>query len=267
LFGQERLAHIKSVIREATDIIDVCKRGAIAVLDTGGFYDDPREKRRTLANLEECAYAYVNRWRWDHKIWMRDTNDPTSDVGIEIPFDLHVQISGMQMLEFRLTGRIDGLCYDKLDRLTVEDNKTASRLGDAWAMAQQTSHQYTGYCIAASVFTQHVVRHCDVIGLAIPLPKTYDFGGFTREPMTRNDHHIDKWVQWLVHSISMTRQYAGDPAGAPMYTHSCNRYFRPCMLIPFCAGDEDEKRAILEEMVHDEWSPLDKPILDGIGNE
>lgn len=266
LFGEERLVRIKEQISHAEDVVDVCKRGAVAVLDTSGFYDDPRDKRRTLSNMEECAYAYINRWRWDNPIWMRDIDDPTSDVGIEIPFDLVVSVDGAARLSFRLTGRIDGIHWDTLKRLTIHDNKTASRLGDAWTMAQQTSHQYTGYCVAASVFAQHPVLNCDVLGLAIPLPRTYDFGGFIREPMSRYQYHIDRWVKWMVHTIQLTRQYQDDPIEAPKYTHSCNRYFRPCSLIPFCYADDEEQRQILTEMTHDEWSPLNKEILDGVGD-
>lgn len=267
LFGEDRLGLIHEEIKNAEDVIDVCKRGAVAVLDTSGFYDDPRDKRRTLSNLEECAYAYINRWRWDHPVWVRDPDDPVSDVGIEIPFDLVVDIDGISDLRFRLTGRIDGIHWDALHRLTVHDNKTASRLGDAWTMAQQTNHQYTGYCVAASVFAQHVVSNCDVLGLAIPLPRTYDFGGFTREPMSRYQHHIDRWVHWLVHTISLTREYQNDPIRAPKYTHSCNRYFRPCAMIPFCYADDEEQKQILDEMVHDEWTPLaGKEVLDGVGD-
>ena len=267
LFGHERLAYIDEQIEPATDIGDVCKRGSIAVLDSGGFHDDPRDKRRTLSKLEECAFAYINRWRFDHPIWFRSFSDPTSDIGIEIPFDIVVSITGMDILQFRLTGRIDGIHWDGLQRLTVHDNKTASRLGDAWSMSQQINHQYTGYCVAASVFTQQVVNNCEVLGLAIPLPRTYDFGGFTREPMQRHDHHYKRWITWLVHTVNMARAYTGDPYNAPKYTHSCNRYFRPCSLIPFCYGDDDEQRAIIEEMTTDEWSPLNKIVLDGVGNE
>lgn len=267
LFGMERLTHITDAIREAEDVSDVCKRGAIAVLDTSGFYDDPRDRRRTLNNMEECAYAYINRWRWDHPVWVRTVDDPTSDVGIEIPFDLVVDISGLHMLRYRLTGRLDGLHYDGLGRLTVHDNKTASRLGDAWTMAQEVSHQYTGYCVAASVFTQQVVARCDVLGLALPLPKTYDYGGFARESMAREDHHIKRWIDWMVHTIQMAMAYDGDPYAAPKYTHSCNRYFRPCMFIPFCYADDEEQHRIVGELEHNEWSPLTREVLEGVGNE
>jgi hypothetical protein len=268
LFGDERMAHVQSVVSEAEDVVDVAKRGSIGLLDTSGFYDDPRDKRRTLNNMEECSYAYINRWRWDHPVWMRDLSDPCSDVGIEIPFDVLCDITAPHdRYRIRLTGRIDGIHRDGIGRLTVHDNKTASRLGDAWSMSQEINHQYTGYCVAASVFTQDVVQRCDVLGLAIPLPRTYDFGGFARESMQRSPHHFGNWLQWLTHTVDMTRAYTGDPYNAPKYTHSCNRYFRPCSFIPFCYAEEEEQRTIIEEMEQDEWSPLNKQILDGVGNE
>jgi len=66
----------------------------------------------------------------------------------------------------------------------------------------------------------------------------------------------------------MAQLYANDPVAAPKYTHSCNRYYRPCVLIPFCYGDDDEQSRILGEMEHDAWSPLDAiGVLDGIGTE
>lgn len=264
LFGAERMHHLQSVVSEAEDVVDVAKRGAIGVLDTSGFYDDPTDRRRTLNNMEECSYAYINRWRWDQPVWMRDLSNPHSDVGIEIPFDLVCDVGNRR---FKFVGRIDGIHWDGLGRLTVHDNKTASRLGDAWSMAQEVNHQYTGYCVAAHVFTQQVVERCDVLGLAIPLPKSYDFGGFAREGMQRNPHHFGRWLQWLVHSVDMCVAYTGDPYDAPKYTHSCNRYFRPCSFIPFCYADDEEQQSILSEMEHDEWSPLHKLVLDGVGNE
>lgn len=267
LFGEERFEHICSQIQECGDLIDMCKRGAIAVLDTSGFYDDPRDKRRTLSNMEECIFAYINRWRWDHPVWVRDPTDPQSDIGVEIPFDVVVEITGMQMMSFRLTGKIDGIHWNTLGNLVVHDNKTASRLTEAWAAGQVINHQYTGYCMAASVFTQHQVNHTEVIGLAVPLPKTYDFGGFLRELSTRDTHHYERWLSWLVHSVNVYRSYEGDPYEAPKYTHSCSRYFRPCMMLPFCDADDDEQRVIVSEMEHDEWSPLHKELQAGVGDE
>jgi hypothetical protein len=193
--------------------------------------------------------------------------DPKGDVGIEIPFDLVVDISGMDALSFRLTGRIDGIHRNTHGQLTIHDNKTASRLNDSWSMSQALNHQYTGYCIAASVFTGEPINEAEILGLAVPLPRAYDFGSYIREPVHRRDHHYKQWLTWLVHTVSMARQYTDDPYSAPKFTHSCNRYFRPCSFIPFCDADEDEQHVIVGEMEHDEWSPLAKTLLDGIGDE
>jgi hypothetical protein len=267
LFGGERLAQISEEIKDASDIVDVAKRGSIAVLDTSGFYDDPRDKRRTLSNLEECIYAYVNRWRWEQHVWMRDPDDATSDIGIEIPFDVVVEIEGETKHVFRLTGRIDGIHHNASGELMIVDNKTASRLNDAWAQSFLLSHQITGYCVAASVFTGHLVHKAEVIGLAIPLPKTYDFGGYMRETVNRRDYHYVQWAKWLEHTVGLTQEYANNPIDAPKFTHSCNRYFRPCSFIAFCDNNEEEQHVILSEMQDDEWSPLSKPVLDGVGIE
>jgi hypothetical protein len=201
---------------------------------------------------------------------MRDESDPTSDVGIEIPFDLVVSIVASDIahpIVFRLTGRIDGIHWNGRGDLCIHDNKTASRLNDAWSQSFLLSHQITGYCVAATVFAQHPVHNAEVLGLALPLPKTYDFGGYIRETVSRQQWHYSRWTDWLVHTITMARQYKDNPYDAPKYTHSCNRYFRPCSFIPFCDASAEEQRIIVTEMVDDEWSPLAKTVLDGIGTE
>jgi hypothetical protein len=267
LFGQERMEYINTTLEGASDIVDIAKSGSLAVLETSGYYDDPRDKRRTLSNMEECLYAYVNRWNWLHRVWQRDPDDPTSDVGIEIPFDVVVDITSPERLCFRLTGRIDGIHYNTRDELTIHDNKTASRLSDAWSQAFLLSHQITGYCIAASTFIQAPVHKAEILGLAIPLPRTYDYGGYVREVVSRHDFHYNRWLAWLIHTVRLAEQYTNNPFDAPKYTHSCSRYFRPCSFIPFCDADDEEQHRIVNDMALDEWSPLDKPILDGIGNE
>ena len=68
---------------------------------------------------------------------------------------------------------------------------------------------------------------------------------------------IEKWANWLVTTVDMEQQWRDQVINAPMYTHSCNRYFRSCAFLPFCASDSvEEKEQIIGEMVDDEWSPL-----------
>jgi hypothetical protein len=208
--------------------------------------------------MEESALVYIDRWRWDQPVWIRDAHDPCGDVGIEIPFDMVVELDTRT---FRLTGRIDGI-HSHFDGLRLHENKTAARLNDAWQMSFNMSSQITGYCVAASVFTQQQVTRADVIGLSIPMPRTYEYGGYLRDTYNRYDYHFERWLQWLEHTIALDTEYTDNPYDAPCYTHSCNRYFRPCAFIPFCDASNDEQHEIVAEMVHDEWTPLDSRMVE-----
>jgi hypothetical protein len=72
----------------------------------------------------------------------------------------------------------------------------------------------------------------------------------------------ERWLQWLEYTTGIYNTYKRNPMTAPKHTHSCNRYFRPCSMIPFCASDEQEQRDILEQMVTEEWSPLTEKTGD-----
>jgi hypothetical protein len=252
LFGAKRWDDIVQLSPENEDIITRTKHDAINVLETGGFHDDMYDKRRTLTNLEEAALYYIDRWDWKPRVWSRDYNDPCSDVGIEIAFDIVVECEGVA--PFRFTGKLDGI-RERPNGLRIEDNKTASRLNDAWEQSFDTSHQLTGYCAAASVFTGQQVRNAEAIGLAIPVPRS-EFSGYMRASVTRGDHSFTRWLWWMLHTVGEIRNYIGRPLDAPMFTHSCNRYFRPCTFVPLCAADDDERARIYDEFIIQEWSPL-----------
>jgi hypothetical protein len=252
LYGVDRWNTIVQLSPNSEDETTRVKHDAINILETGGFYDDLYDKRRTLTNLEECALNYIDRWNWKPVVWMRDPDDPCSDVGIEIPFDIVVECENFT--PFRFTGKLDGIRHYP-NGLRVEDNKTASRLTDAWEMSFETSHQLTGYCTAATVFTHEQVRNAEAIGVAIPVPRS-EFSGYMRAAVHRNDDQFTRWLWWMLHTVGEMRHYGGRPLDAPMFTHSCNRYFRPCAFITLCAADDDERARIYAELVHDEWSPL-----------
>lgn len=259
LFGDNRFTEFmlpkwNSEEDERSRILDFC----LEALYTSGFYDDPSDRRRTMANLEECATLYIERWDWKrYPIWVRDPEDPSSDVGIEYAFDIVLEYSydDGTTRRYRFVGKFDGVHWNG-DDLCIGENKTASRLDTAWAMSFQLSSQITGYCIAASVWTGLPTSRAVVWGTQIPLPKSYD-DGIVREPVRREEHHFRRWLMWFLHTVDLAEAHQDDPANAPRYTHSCNRYFRPCAFVPLCYGtDEDFKTAFDTEMVVDEWSPL-----------
>lgn len=252
LFGPARWRDIAG-----TDYADDGPRTmALNCLASSGWEDDPEDRKRTYANLETSLLYYIQ--RWDHArypVWIRDQSDPTSDVGIEIAFDMVVRRGNVPVM--RYTGRVDGIHYDPSGRLLVQENKTASRINEAWRMAFSTSHQVTGYCVAAGLFTHQPVERAMVMGISIPLPRTLS-DGLAVEPLRRDARMWQQWADWVTHTVATHDRYADAPLDAPMYTHACSRYFAPCMLIPLCYADEDEQRRAYDELVTDEWSPLEE---------
>jgi hypothetical protein len=256
LFGEARFENMVSHLQTNEDERTQCLNFCLDALYSSGFYDDPSDRRRTMSNLEEACIVYIERWDWHrHPIWIRDKDDPTSDVGIEIPFDivLTYEFDGGVIRRFRFVGKFDGIQW-RDDKLNVGENKTASRLDDAWSMSFTMSSQVTGYMLAASVWTKEACERGIVWGLSIPLPKSTE--GLVTEHVRRDAHHFSRWFKWFLHTVDMYEQYKNNPHDAPKYTHSCNRYFRPCSFIPFCDSDDDTQRLMIEEMVTEEWSPL-----------
>lgn len=260
LFGAERWQSVLIWLNKADDIRTRELNGALELLYSSGFYDDPSDKRRTTANIEEALIAYYDRWPFgQNQVWVADDNDPEQPIGVEVPIDLVVEFTDGdgEVWSYRYTGKIDGLHWHR-DRLAIHENKTASRLDEAWRQSFLLSHQVTGYALAAAFITGQVVSDAYIHGCAIPQPRSgYDFGGIVRENVSRDTFMMEQWVEWFWHGTRIYEAFKDDPTEAPKYTHSCNRYFRPCSFIPLCATPPEERRDILEnEMEHDEWNPL-----------
>ena len=258
LFGESRFLNMRTHLTTEEDERTQCINFCLDALYSSGYYDDPSDRRRTLSNLEEAALLYIERWDWNRNpIWIRDQADPTSDVGIEIPFDmvLTFEFEGGIVRRYRFIGKFDGIHW-RDGILHIGENKTSSRLDEAWRMSFTMSSQITGYNLSASLWTGEECTRAVVWGLAIPLPKSYDNGGLVTEHVRRDSHHFERWFNWFLHTVDIYERYENNPTAAPRYTHSCNRYFRPCTFIPFCDSDDEDQALMLEEMVTEEWSPL-----------
>lgn len=246
----------------------------MSVLETSGFEDDPSDKRRTLSNMEEAIIVYVDRYEWKRwmPIWRMQDGKPF--IGIELPFDLVVehteelgedQVANVMQLrgraKRRFVGRIDALVFDREHEIvSVHENKTAGRLDRAWHEQWHTAHQPTGYTIAGETLLNGGVRVQDVtiFGLALPIPRSFDYGGCVRVPLKRSAQQQAEWFDWFAHTTEMFERFIGEPTRAPHYTHSCSRYFRPCPLIGFCASPPHERLESLDQMEVDVWNPLDE---------
>lgn len=235
----------------------------LTAFEASGFYDDPDDKRRTVTNIEEALIVYADRVNLRRDIYIHDINDPTAPIGVEMPVDVVVSMYDKShddlVLQIRYVGRADGLCWLTPDTLALEDNKTASRINDAWTLSQWTSHQFTGYCVGISAMINRPIEDGMIHGLAIPLPRSYDYGGIVTEYVKRTEAHTMQWLAWILHTVQIIDTWRDDPVNAPMNTGSCNKFFRPCSMIPLCAAETaGEREDIMDQMHKDEWNPLDE---------
>ena len=266
LFGEDRFERmLQSLSKGATHRTNAINF-SIEAVESLGFYDDITDNRRTISNISESLISYVDSYDMErYPIWVRDKDDPESDIGIEIPFDIVVDVvydnslgddyKTFHRLQARFTGKMDGLHWNK-DKLIIIEVKTGARLDDAWLSQWILSHQITGYCLAASTFTSQPCNAALVSGMRIPIGKV-PAEGIRKEYVPRNSLMFEKWANWFVTTISTIDQYKDDVTDAPMYTHSCNRYFRSCSFLPLCACDTvEEKLQVIDEMEHDEWDVL-----------
>lgn len=261
IYGKSRAETLLAVIREGEDQERHIRNAALEALYTSGFEDNPYDRRRTLANLEACISAYTASYDYRRfPVWVADRNAPTGPIGVEQYFAILLTYgcsTGLDSISVKYTGRLDGLHWNKEEgsELILMDNKTAARIDDAWVKSWDISHQITGYIVAASLFSKQNISRAVIQGVQLPLPKQI-LNGIQDVWTVREMHHKARWVDWVWFTYRLYQTYKDDPISAPKFSHSCNRYFRPCAMIPFCYADHDEQEQILSEMVVDKWDPL-----------
>ena len=238
-----------------------CMQMCLSLLDTCGYYDDPKDNKRTQANLESAAINYVQKYPLGRFIpVLTDTL-----IGVEVPFDVTIYNDNKQPV-VRFIGRVDGVCVDTLrpsdPTPEVHENKTGSRIDTVWSNSFDTSNQVTGYCIAMECMLQLPIRNVVMWGLQLPVPKSSSYSdGMMRYPTGRTEGAFYDWQLWVQHTLDIISKYKDAPTDAPMYTHSCNRYFRSCEFIPLCCESRDQRKHIYEhEMKTQRWSPLAETI-------
>jgi hypothetical protein len=247
---------------ERDQLLELC----FGVLQSSGWKDDDRDQTRTMTNMELASITYVDEHlpKMDNwPIYVEDQTNPQSMVGIEQVFDVTLNYEDNK--EIRYVGTIDGLVIKRATGdYYLDENKTAARLGDAWRDAFDMRHQLTGYCAASTAVFGFEVYRCRVTGLRIkPTNKGEDVYPF--EPVMRTIESIDHWFTWVREMVETYERYQDDYEHATRYTHSCNRYFRPCSLLPFCAdhkGAEGRRIAFDELMIAADPSPSERAVSE-----
>lgn len=262
LFGEDRFMSMQAASADAhDDSRNAMLRFCLEAFYTCGFYDDPSDKRRTFTNIEEALIAYLDRYDFKRDVWVQDRNDPTAMVGIELPIDMTLSyaLKDGSAVSMRFIGTGDGVTV-RNEEFRLEENKTASRLGEAWAYSFWTSHQVTGYMLGIQTCYGIPVTKCAAHGMCIPLPRSYDAGGLMTEVVSRTNEQYSDFLSWALHTKQIIDVYGNDPANAPKNTGACNKYFRPCSLIPLCASGGEDRTEMYDEMVQRDLTPTEKTM-------
>lgn len=245
LFGETEFEQMVDVLNKAKARDDAPRMHEMAfcmeALYTSGFYDDPSDRNRTIANLEQVCASYIDRWDNGRAQVFLDSGEPA----IELTFDIVIEADDGWAARF--IGTIDALHYslDVRTEIVVHENKTGRYINDAWAAAFLMSHQVTGYCVAASALTGQQVRRALILGSQIPLNANCPV---RTEVVARTEMHIEQWLTWFRHCVYMYEMAKLNPIVAPKYSHSCNRYFAKCQFLPFCDGDLETKQEIIRRL-------------------
>lgn len=232
------------------------------VLHSSAWYDDPNDNIRTMNNMELATIHYIDErleYMENWPIYVEDIKKPSGLVGIEQTFDVTLHYADKK--QYRYIGTIDGLVKKKhTDQWFLDENKTASRLDEGFRLSFDMRHQITGYCAASTVVFGFPVFNARVTGLKIrPTNRGEDI--CVVEP-ARDRDSIEHWASWLRSTAQQYETFKEDFEHAPRFTHSCNRYFRPCSLLPFCVDTPEGRQEQYSQMQDADKSPSEQAVQE-----
>jgi len=262
IFGEGRWKEVWKEVKKVQGDINQIGTIAVSILRSSGFYDDPNDSTRTLGNMETAAmvYAretlpYIESW----PIWVADKKNAAKPIGVEQVFDVVLEYDDGKRI--RYIGTLDGILRNSLKdgRITMAENKTASRLDRAWIESFKMRHQVTGYMACGQALFGIEMWHARVYGCK--LKPTYRGEDVHIEPVVRDRTAVLHWGNWVYNQVELFERYQADWEHAERRTHSCNRYFRPCALIPFCADTAKGRAEQYSQMIEAIPSPSERAIL------
>ena len=261
IYGEERWREIWKKVKKASGHIEQVGTLAVEILGSSGFYDDPKDSTRTLSNMQTGAVVYAREtlpYLESWPIWVADSKDPHKPIGIEQVFDVVLEYDNGKRI--RYIGTLDGILRNvsKGNRITMAENKTASRLDKAWIESFKMRHQITGYMACGQALFEIEMWHARVYGCK--LKPTYRGEDVHIEPVVRDAASISHWGNWVYNQVEIFETYKDDWESAERRTHSCNRYFRPCALIPFCADSPAGRAEQYTQMIPAVPSPSERAI-------
>ena len=256
---------LEELVSKTTDCITPLSKMMVYadwIIANSGFYDDEKDKKRTIENIRTSLMAYGSNFLTlvaEEPVWI---SEDRTKVGIELPFEHTIRFeykenSVKKVKYVKFIGKIDGIHVHKNGKLIIHENKTAARLDDSWLAQWFMSHQITGYCLAASDFVGEFIDQARVLGMQIPVPKSSGYA-YRTERVDRPQHFLENWAKWVIVQADIIEQYKDCPEKAIMNTKSCCAFYSTCPLMCLCTLPEDERKQAINEMVVKKWSPLNE---------
>lgn len=259
LFGKDRWTEINKAAKSKDQRENLLEM-AYAALHTSSFEDSDTDETRTRANMELATTVYADerlKWLMNWPIYIEDGKDPNSMCGVEHAFDVVITYGDNKKI--RYAGTIDG-CVVKTQTgtLHLEENKTAVRLDVGWRAAFEMSYQVTGYNACSTVLYGKPVFKSRITGLKIKPSGRHD--DIWVAELSRDAASIVHWGSYVRTMVELSEKFIDDVEHAPRFTHSCNRFFRPCSMLTFCTDTPQGRVEQWEQMVPSDLSPTEVAV-------
>lgn len=239
---------------------DALMYGIKALIVAWGSYEAPEGAAKSLERMCGALEFYFSEWPMTHEKGAHPKLMPSGRRAIEfsfaqpIPNFLH-PITNEPLI---YSGRSDMIC-DFAGGTYVEDDKTASQLGESWVRQWELRSQFTGYCWAAR---ESGINVNGVLVRGVSILKT-KYGA--AEAITyRFGWEIARWYEQLVRDLRAMQRAWEEGYWDWNLGESCSSY-GGCEFVSVCKSNEPE----LWLPVYFErrrWDPLERTETE-LGDE
>jgi hypothetical protein len=225
--------------------------GMRAFLESWGDYIPPDYVAKTLERGLGALEFYFAEWPLGDKNQAVPRVMPSGTPAIEFSFAQPLPFLHPVTREPVLyVGRSD-MIADFAEGVYIEDDKTASQLGDSWAKQWELRGQFTGYCWAAresGIDTNGVL----VRGVSI-LKTKY---GAAQALTNRSATEIDEWLATTLDDLADLRTAWEKREYKKNFGDTCSSY-GGCQFVPVCKSP-DPDTWLKVYFVRSRWDPIER---------
>lgn len=236
------------------------EQGVMAALRFWGDFEPPVKATKTRESLEQCIRYYFDTWPMQYDVLTPKNIEWR--FAIPIPDLIHPDHGG----PIFYSGRSDAP-GDLAGVYTIEDDKTASSLGESWAKQWVLDSQFTGYAWAAveqGLMDPDSPGPVLVRGVSILTPKFEKDGTYIRAKSFGHDQALvyrpkwmrERWLRQLQRDVRrMISSYLNNEWDLALHKNACAAY-GGCKFKDMCLSQDPESWIPLN-YVKRKWNPMD----------